>query len=174
MDEKSKVTPHAILLNVKMKNIDASFKRTGETVNPIMSPSGDGANSSAGKAASTQPSLESFAEEDEEEEDNEEADGFDLSDSSQTTLSSLFNGSVSDVPTKSDKGRRKGRSSRLSVTVVASSGIQPFEVAEDIQPAEIIIICPLPTKDPLIEYRKMYDLMNALGGHKAIDIGGLK
>jgi hypothetical protein len=194
VDGKSKVTPHAVLLNIKINNVDASFKRAGETVNPMAL---SAVNTPSGKAAAVKPVMESFTEEDEDEDDEDKdtddekekegwgagagatcSEGFDEEAPSSSKMASLFNSTdEEDNDASSGSGnfhKKKGRSSRLSATVVATSGIEPFEVADNVQPAEIIIICPLPTKDPLIEYRKMFDLMNALGGQKGVDIGGLK
>jgi hypothetical protein len=159
VDEKAKVTPHATLLDIKIKNLDVSIKRTGEVVNPMSE-----AFSSSTPKAVTKPSLESFTEEEEDDDGDEE---------SQITQPSPK--PVSEVPHVGEKHhKKKGRASRLSVSVTHTSDIEAFEVAENVQPSEVVIICPLPTKDPLIEYRKMYDLMNALGGQKGVDIGGLK
>jgi hypothetical protein len=163
VEGKSKVTPHAILLDVQIRKLDVLIKRAGEVVNPL-------ADAIAPKAA-VKPNMESFAEEEEEEEeeDDEEAQV-------SSTTSNLFNTPMDASPAvaKHVQKQKKGRASLLSATVEATSGIEAFEVAENVQPAELIIICPLPTKDPLLEYRKMYDLMNALGGQKGVDIGGLK
>jgi len=165
-DDKSKVTPHAILLDIKIKKLDVSIKRKGEVVNPLAanSSSNDPPRSSTASTSVPKLSLESFAEEDEEEEDDIEAQVIERAPKTVEVA----------APTTERRFKKKGRASRLSVTVLKTSEIEAFEVAENIQPAEVVIICPLPTKDPLIEYRKLHDLMNALGGQKVMEIGGLK
>ena len=153
-EKKSKVTEHAVLLDIKLKDLDVTFKRAGEVVNPL---AGGSATGQAPK-----PLLESFAEEEEEEDKDE------IGISQQLASES---GSGDD---KVKHRKRRGRGSRLSISVKHTSDIEPFEIAENVQPAEIVIMCPLPTKDPLIEYRKLFDLMNALGEQKGVDVGGLK
>lgn len=169
VERVSKVTPHAILLNITIKDLDVSIRRAGEVVNPLAA--------DATPKAVAKPAMESFAEDEEDEEDEEEEEQ-PLEEASATVSRRLFKDAGAEVsPATVSEGapaQLRGRTSLLSAEVVVNSGIEAFEVAENVQPAEVVIICPLPTKDPLIEYRKMYDLMNALGGQKGVDIGGLK
>lgn len=165
VEGKSKVTPYAILLDIKIKNLDVTIKRSGEVENPLTSVLGVSPKPKPNRVS--QPVLESFTEDEEEEEEENDRNG---------DVESQMSSSASSMLHTEEKShhKKKGRDSLISVKVQATSGIEAFEVAENVQPSEVVIICPLPTKDPLIEYRKMYDLMNALGGQKGVDIGGLK
>lgn len=175
VEGKSKVTPHAILLDIKMTKLDVQIKRAGEVENPLA-----GAGFEAKPKAVKASHMESFTEEDEEEEDDDN-NNKEISGDVESQMSATTN-TTKPEPLQAGMGlgggsqhaKKKGRGSHISVTVLATSGVEAFEVADNVQPAEVVIICPLPTKDPLIEYRKMYDLMNALGGQKGVDIGGLK
>lgn len=171
VEEKSKVTPHAILLDIKIKKVDVQIKRAGEVENPLVVTMPALESKPPKAARASKPFMESFTEDEEEEEEEDENSG------DVESQISVSNNTTPSPGVGMDGGtdfKKKGRDSRISVTVMATSGVEGFEVAENVQPAEVVIICPLPTKDPLIEYRKMYDLMNALGGQKGVDIGGLK